>query len=99
MASAYAVERHFEQANKVFAESKPTGVASNDIAQRLTAITLPLDQGQWDEALDAASQGVSAADVAAALCNGRLFRLTELSLLVLSRSRRGIHPAKACTGF
>ncbi len=85
IAEAHAAKREFELAQKAFADSKPTGVASNDIAQKLTAITLPLDQGHWNEALAAASQAVRAADAAGPLY-ARLFRATELSLLVMSSS-------------
>ncbi|MDR3387116.1 MAG: putative peptide modification system cyclase [Rudaea sp.] len=83
IAESHAVKREFESARKAFADSKPTGVASNDIAQKLTAITLPLDEGHWDNALAAARQAINAADAAGPLY-GRLFRATELSLLVLS---------------
>jgi putative peptide modification system cyclase len=85
IAHAYAVKHQFEQAYKTFADVKPTGVASNDLEQQLTAITLPLDQGQWLPAQSAVKQGVAAADAAGAFY-GRLFRTTELSLLVLSAS-------------
>jgi putative peptide modification system cyclase len=83
IADANAVKRQFDAARKILADSNPTGLASNDIAQKLTATTLALDQGQWDEALDAASQGVMAADVALPL-QGRLFRLTQLSVQALA---------------
>ena len=83
IADAYAVRRQFDLAHKALDDSHPTGVASNDIAQKLTAITLPADQGYWDHALAAARNGVTAADAAGALY-GRLFRLTELSLLSYS---------------
>jgi putative peptide modification system cyclase len=83
IAEAHAVKREFAPAEKAFAESRPTGVASNDIAQKLTAITLALDQGHWDEARAAAKQAVAAADAAGPLFS-RTFRATELSLLALS---------------
>jgi putative peptide modification system cyclase len=86
IADAYAVRRQFDLAHKALAASRPTGVASNDIAQELTAITLPVDQGHWEQALAAARHSVTAADAAGALY-GRQFRLTELSLLSYSAVR------------
>ncbi len=82
---AYAVIRQFDQANKTFANGKRSGVASNDLDRNLTAITLPLDQGRWDEALNMADQGILAADAVGPLY-GRLYRATNLSLRVLSEA-------------
>jgi putative peptide modification system cyclase len=84
--AAAAMQRQFDSADKAFADSKSTGVASNDIAQKRMAITLLADQGHWAQALAAAKSGVSAAAAAGPLY-GRLFRATELSLLSYS----GIH--------
>jgi putative peptide modification system cyclase len=92
IADAYAVRRQFDFAHKALGDSRPTGVASNDITQKLTAITLPADQGQWQQALAAAQNGVNAADTAGALY-GRLFRLTELSLSSYSAIRAEYAPA------
>jgi hypothetical protein len=81
--AAAAIQRQFDSADKALADSKSTGVASNDIAQKRTAITLAADQGHWERALGLAKDGVSAADAAGGP-HGRLFRLTELSLLSYS---------------
>lgn len=83
---AYAVKRQFDQANKMFTNGKRSGIASNDLFRNLTAITLPLDQGHWSDALTMTSQGIAAADAVGPLY-GRLYRATELSLLVFSEPR------------
>lgn len=83
LAESAAIRRQFDLANRSLAESKPSGVASNDIAQKLTAITLQADQGHWDEALAAAKAAVGAAEAAAPMAVRR-YRVTELSLLAYS---------------
>jgi len=82
---AYAVTRQFDKANKAFAEGKPSGIPSNDLERSRTAISLPLDQGRWDDALARLSKAIVEADLAGPLY-GRLYRATELSLLVFSES-------------
>ena len=86
LADAAAIRRQFDLANRNLAESKPSGVASNDIAQKLTAITLQADQGHWDEALGTAKAAVSAAEAVGPFAVRR-YRVTELSLLSFSTPR------------
>jgi putative peptide modification system cyclase len=81
-----AIQRQFAAADNALAESKPTGVASNDIAQRLTAISLLADQDHWDEALATAKAAVKAAEAAGPFAVRR-YRVTELSLLSFSIPR------------
>ncbi|QBB69006.1 putative peptide modification system cyclase [Pseudolysobacter antarcticus] len=83
--NAYAATRQFDQANRTFAEGRRSGVASNDLSRNITAISLPLDQGHWQDALAHASQYILTADSVGPLY-GRLSRSTELSLLVLSET-------------
>ena len=64
LVAATAILRQFDAAKKALAESKPSGVASNDIAQKLAAITLLADQGYWDDALSAAKAAVGGAEAA-----------------------------------
>jgi len=86
LADAAAIRRQFDSANSALAESKPSGVASNDIAQKLTTITLQADQGHWGEALGAARNAVSSADAVGSVA-GRRYRVTELSLLSFAAPR------------
>ena len=83
LVDAAAIPRQIDLAKKAFAESKPTGLASNDISQKLTAITLLADQGYWDDALGAAKSAVGAAKVVGPF-SVRRYRATELSLLSFS---------------
>jgi putative peptide modification system cyclase len=86
LADASAIRRQFNAAKNALAESKPSGVASNDIAQKLAAITLLADQGYWDDALSAAKFAVGAAEAAGPF-SVRRYRVTELSLLSFSAPR------------
>jgi len=82
---AYAVIRQFDKANSAFANDKRTGISSNDLSRTLTSITLPLDQGNWNDSLGMARQAIGTADLVGSLY-GRLYRATELSLLALHTS-------------
>jgi putative peptide modification system cyclase len=86
LADAAGIRRQFDLANRNLADSKPSGVASNDIAQELTTITLQADQGHWDDALATAKAAVGAADAAGPFAVRR-YRVTELSLLMFSTPR------------
>lgn len=80
---AAAISRRFDVAEKLLAGSKPSGVASNDISQKLTALDLAVDRGQWPQALALASAAAGEASSINAFA-GRRYRATELSLLVYS---------------
>jgi len=86
LVEAAAIRRDFGAAAKALDDSRPSGVASNDIAQKLTQLVLLTDQGRWDDALAAAKAAVAAAGAAGPLAVRR-YRATELSLLLFSSPR------------
>ena len=79
IAEAYASQRNYDLAEKALADSRPTGVASNDIFVRRTAIVLEADRGRWDRVqtlgAEAVREGGAVGDV-----YGRVFRSILLSL-------------------
>ncbi len=86
IADAAAARRRLDTANQALTTSKATGVASNDIAQKLTATVLLADQGRWTEALEAGDAAASTADAIGAFL-GRRYRTAQLGLLVHSAPR------------
>jgi putative peptide modification system cyclase len=83
IAEAHAAQRRYDLAEKALAESKPSGVASNDVFVRRTAIALEADRGRLDRAValaaDAAREGAAVGDL-----YGRTFRGIALSFAPFS---------------
>ncbi len=77
-AYTYAVQRQFDRARQLLKGEARTGFAGADLDARLPEISFPLDEGKWQEALQAAKQ-LSEAAVDAPL-QKRTFRGTWLGL-------------------
>jgi putative peptide modification system cyclase len=52
-AETYAAQRRYDLARRTLATQTPTGNAGTDLDQRLGEITFALDQGKWQDALEA----------------------------------------------
>jgi putative peptide modification system cyclase len=78
-AETYAAQRNYAQAEKILRLQTPTGAASDDIEERFSEITFPLDQGKWSQAVSAAAQLQPLAEKAQPTL-GRRYRSIELSL-------------------
>jgi putative peptide modification system cyclase len=79
VAEAYGVRRQFDKAMKIVADSKVTGVASNDLAQSRIAVTLPADRGQLNEALAESKAATRIAETVGSIYGSR-FNTTTLSV-------------------
>lgn len=78
-----AAERRFVQANAALAESRDSGVASNDVFRWRARLLLAADQGQFDEALRLISGALEAAKAAGPLYH-RVFEGMRSSLLLFA---------------
>lgn len=55
-AEAFAAIRRYDSARRIQQAQSETGIAGSDLEMRLIEISLPLDQGQYDQALAAAKK-------------------------------------------
>jgi putative peptide modification system cyclase len=78
-AETYAATRRYAAARKVLASQTTSGDLSEDVEQRLSEISFAVDQGQWGNALKAATVLEPLARKAAPL-TGRTYRGIGLSL-------------------
>jgi putative peptide modification system cyclase len=79
LAEAYAAQRKFDLADKALADSKPSGVASNDIFVRRTAIALDADRGRLARVRTLTADAAREGGAVGALYE-RVFRSIAISL-------------------
>ena len=78
-ADTFAVLRQYGRARELLKTQKKTGFAGADLDARLPEVTYPIDQGEWQSAIEAAQELATASPEAAPL-QSRTYRATWLGL-------------------
>ncbi|HET7370280.1 MAG TPA: putative peptide modification system cyclase [Gammaproteobacteria bacterium] len=87
-AAALAAMGRFPEAREVLSQLPEQGLSTGNITNQFERISVPLDQGKWEEALAVAKQSTSMAEDASALMVNE-FGLIELSVEAISGRTEG----------
>ena len=90
----YAAQRQFDQADKVLASGRASGIATDDAQKWYPRIIFALDRGEWDEARQAVARARQESTVLTGTLHAE-FTLVELGLRSLMEPHAMLRPALA----